>query len=285
MRLVGDRHVVQFGIRDHRQVGRQGPGRRGPDDERRLLPLEPRVGLPQITDDREADIDRRRGVVLVFDLGLGQRRVMREAPVHRLLVAVDEPGAREPGQLAGDRRLVVLRQRQVGVVPVAEAAEPLELGAHDVDELQRVPLAVAAEVGGAQLSRLRPQLFFDLLLDRQPVAVPAGAEHRPLAHQQLRPDDDVLEHLVEDRSVVDGARRVGGAVVEHEGRGPLLLARLQNLFVLLVARPAGKPLRLAAREIGAHREFSLREIERCFPVHGPAHTTKGIPQVPRGTRW
>ena len=146
-----NRHVVELGVGDDRQVGRQRPGGRGPDDERRLLLLEARVGLAQIADDREAHVDRRRGVVLVLDLGLGQRRVMREAPVHRLLVAVDEPRAREPGQLAGDGRLVVLRQRQVGVVPVAEAAEPLELGAHDVDELQRVLLAVVAERGRVQL--------------------------------------------------------------------------------------------------------------------------------------
>ena len=40
---------------------------------------------------RELDVDRRRRVVLVLDLRLGQRRAAVDAPVDRLLALVDEP--------------------------------------------------------------------------------------------------------------------------------------------------------------------------------------------------
>ena len=92
--VARDRDVVQLGVGDDGQVGGQRPGRRRPDDERGALVAQPRVGLAEIADDREADVDRRRGVVLVFDLRLGQRGAVGEAPVDRLLVAVDEPRLR-----------------------------------------------------------------------------------------------------------------------------------------------------------------------------------------------
>ncbi len=38
---------------------------------------------------RETHPDRRAGVVLVFDLGLGQRGAVLDAPVHRLEALVD----------------------------------------------------------------------------------------------------------------------------------------------------------------------------------------------------
>ena len=56
---------------------------------------------------RELDVDRRRGVRLVLDLGLGQRRAAMRAPVHRLLALVDHVLLDEPAERADDRRLVV----------------------------------------------------------------------------------------------------------------------------------------------------------------------------------
>ena len=81
---------------------------------------------------------------------------------------------------------------------MAEAAEPLELGAHDVDELHRVLVAALPELDRVQPPGVLAQVLLDLLLDRQAVAVPARPEHGALAHQQLRADDDVLQDLVED---------------------------------------------------------------------------------------
>ena len=267
--VARDRDVVQLRVGDDREVRRQRPGRRRPDDERRALVAQPRLGLADVAVDREADVDGRRGVLFVFDLRLGQRRAVGEAPVHRLLVAVDQPRLHEPGQLSRDRRLVVLGQRQVGIVPVADAAEALELGPHDVDELQRVLLAALAERDRIQRAGILAQVLLHLLLDRQAVAVPAGPEHHPLAHHRLRAHDDVLEHLVEHGAVVDGAGRVGRPVVQHVLRRLVAQAGLERALVLALLRPAGEPLRLAARQIGAHREFGLGEVERRFPVHGP----------------
>ena len=85
--------------------------------------------------ERELHVDRRRRLVLVLDLGLGERGLAVHAPVHRLEALVDEAAAHEAAELARDHRLVGGRQREVGLVPVAEDAQPPELLALDVDEL------------------------------------------------------------------------------------------------------------------------------------------------------
>ena len=96
---------------------------------------------------RELDVDRRRRVVAVLDFGLGQRGAAMDAPVHRLLALVDQPLLHEPAERARDRRLIPEVHRDVGMVPVAEDAEPLEFLRHHADEPLGVGAARAPEVG------------------------------------------------------------------------------------------------------------------------------------------
>ena len=73
-------------------------------------------------------VQRLRLLVGVLDLELGQRRAAVEAPVHRLQAAVDEAAldhALEGADLAG---LVDEVHRAVGMVPVAQHAQALEVG-------------------------------------------------------------------------------------------------------------------------------------------------------------
>src|SRR5690606_31825088 len=76
---------------------------------------------------RELHPDLVALVVLVFDLGLGQRRALDHAPHHGLAPAIELAARRHLVQFARDLRLGVEAHRQVGVVPLAENAEPLEL--------------------------------------------------------------------------------------------------------------------------------------------------------------
>ena len=169
------------------------------------------AGLAQ----RELDVDRRRDVRLVLDLGLGQRGAVLRAPVHRLLALVDHVLGDELAQRPDDRRLVGEGHRQVRVVPQADDAEPLEVAALDLDVLLGVGAAGAAEVGGRHRALLRAQLAVDLELDRQAVAVPPGQVGGVEAEHVVRLDDEVLEDLVERGADVDLAVGVGRAVVQQ----------------------------------------------------------------------
>ena len=78
-----------------------------------------------------------RGVHLVLDLGLGEGGFVVDAPVDGLEAFVDEAALEEVEEGLGDGGLVAVRHGEVGVVPAAEDADALELGALEVDVLLR----------------------------------------------------------------------------------------------------------------------------------------------------
>ena len=265
------RRVVELRMKRDRQVGRDGPRRRRPDQHRDLTAGQLRHARKQLRlafrGERELDVDRRRRVILVLDFRFGQRGLAVDAPVHRLLALVDQPLLDELAEGARDRRLVLEVHRQVRRVPGGEDAEALELLGHRADETFRVGAAGAAEVGDRHLALLRPELAVDLQLDRQPVAVVADDVGRVEAGHRARFDHQLLQNLVQRRAHVDVAVGVGRAVVQHEFRcaGP---ARA-NLAVKVHRGPPGEHFRLAGRQVGLHREVGARQVDGVFPLrHG-----------------
>ena len=134
----GDLHVLERRVVSHRQVRRQRPGRRRPDQHERV----------RLADDGKLDSDARADVVFVFDFGLSQRGAAWDAPVHRLLAAVNKSLPDDIGEQPQFVRLVFLVERQVRIVPVAEHAEPFELDALNIDVFEGIGLARLADGGG-----------------------------------------------------------------------------------------------------------------------------------------
>ncbi len=267
--LHGEEGVLRLGVEREREVRRQRPGRRGPGDGGHLSPGQRRVRLREprllLGRQREAHVDLGALVVLVvLDLGLGERRAARDAPVDGLLGLVDEALLGEGGELAHDRRLVAGRHRQVGIGPLAHHAEPLELVALDAHELLGVLAALLPERDRRHRVLLRAQVALDLELDRQAVAVPAGPVGSVVAHHRAAAHDDVLQDLVEGGAEVDVAVGVGRPVVQHEARRAL--AGPAELAVEVLLLPAREPLRLGLGQVGLHREVGLREVERRAEV-------------------
>ena len=254
-----------------RQVGGQGPRRGRPDDrEQRPVPeFRRQAGGERL--DRELHVDRRGGLLLVFHLGLGQRRLAVHAPVDGLEPLVDRAPAHESPELARDHRLVGGRHGGVRVLPVPEHAQSLELLALDIDELGGV-LAAAPDLldrvhGLAHVhrGRVEAELLVHLVLDGQPVAIPAGDVDGVAAEHGARLHDDVLQDLVERRPHVDVAVGVGRTVVEDPERA--LGRRLADPAVDVHGLPALEHLRLELREVGLHRERGPRQVERALVVH------------------
>ena len=260
--------VVDLGVERHSEVRGDRPGRGRPDEHRhrpvpqRGCPLRQR--LCALGAQRKLDVDRRRGVVFVVHLRLGERGTAVRTPVHRLLALVDHSLLDEPAEGPHDGGLVVGRHRQIRSVPGAEDTEPLEAGRLQPDELLRVPPAGAAEVGHAHLALLPAELSLHLQLDRQPVTVPARHIRRIEPRHRPRLDDDVLQHLVQHVPDVDRPIGVGRAVVQDELRRAGALradTRVEPHFV-----PARDGGRLRCLEIGSHRKAGPRQIEGLLPV-------------------
>jgi hypothetical protein len=96
----------------------------------------------------------RRGVLLVLDFSLGERGAVVDAPAYRLEAFVDEAVLEEVEEGLGDARLVFGVHGGVGLSPAAEAAEPDELGALQIEVLVGVLAACAANLDGVHLELL-----------------------------------------------------------------------------------------------------------------------------------
>src|SRR3989441_673725 len=131
----------------------------------------------------------------------------------------------------------------------------------------QVPFVPGWDCHGLPIERLLlgAQLLQDLMLDRQPVAVPAGDERHLVVLHRLGLDDDVLEDLVQRVANVDTAVGIRRTIVQHV-EGPAAPGLLDALIEVL-ALPASQDLRLALREIGLHGKVSLGEIQRGLVVH------------------
>ena len=260
---VGDAWRISDGA-----VAGDRPGRGRPDDHMAASKRAGRVVH------RELHPDRVAFVVLILDLGFGQRGALDHRPHHRLGATVKLVGRREFQQFAGDARFRVIGHGGVGVVEIADDAEALELVALHLDPLFGIGAAFLAERHhGGRLRKVGLRLalgaiilFLDLPLDRQAVAIPTGHIVRVETTHLEGTDDDVLEDLVQRMADMDVAVGVGRAVMQHvfwtPGGG--FAQALVEVHVL----PALDQRRFLFRQAGAHREFRLRQIKGLGIVEG-----------------
>ena len=268
---IGDGLVVA-----DRPVGRDRPGRGGPDHhagaQRRIAAL----------DHRELDPDGGAGVVVILDLGVGQGGALDRAPHHRLGAAVELARRHELVELRDDGRFGAIVHGGVAVFPVADHPQALEALPLNVDPVAGVFAAAGAEFGLGDLvlaPTLAAQFLFDLPLDRQAMAVPAGHIVDVVTQQEPRTDHEVLQGLLQGVTDMDRPVRIGRAVMQHEeGRpGPLALSAQGRIEVL--RRPLRQDLRLLLRQAGAHGE------RRLGKEHGLAVVASGLVVGHNFVRW
>ena len=84
-----DRRIIKIRMNRDAQIRRQRPRCRRPDHEKNILAGECRIDLRRIGLQRKLYVNRRRRVLLVFDLGLGERGLVVDAPVDRTQAFVD----------------------------------------------------------------------------------------------------------------------------------------------------------------------------------------------------
>ena len=258
-------HVVEVRVHGQRHAGRQRPRRGGPDDRRQIRPEAFRIVLGL----RVGHPDRGAAVVLVLDLGFGQRRLVRDAPVHRFHALVHISFFQEGDEGAGDGGLVFGAHGQVGLVPLAEDPQALEFVALDSNVLLGKTPAGLAEFVRRHLRLPRPQFLVHAVFDGQAVAIPAGHIGRVIAGHVPRFDDEVLDDLVLGRAQVDGAVGVRRPVVQDEARGAA--PPLANPLVELLPLPPFQHLRLALRQVGLHREIGARQVEGILQLERGSH--------------
>ena len=204
---------------------------------------------------------------MILDLRLGQRGLLDRRPHHRPGAPVEAAVEQEAAELAHDLRFRREAHGGVGIVPVADDAEALELALLHPDPVVGEGAAVRPELAdrhGVLVALLLAVGLLDLPLDRQAVAVPAGHVDRILAQHLLRAHDDILEDLVERGAEVQVTVGVGRPVVEDElGPAGSLFAQAPVEADLL---PARGHRRLALRQLGLHGKAGARHEDRIAVV-------------------
>ncbi len=203
-------------------------------------------------------------MIRVFDLGFGQSGAVLDAPVHRLEAFVDVAAVEEIDERAGDYRLIVRAHGEIGIVPLAEDAEALEIGALEIDVLFGVLAAGAADFDGGHVRLFAAELAIDLDFDGQAVAIPAGDVGRIEAGHGARLDDEILQDFVERGSEVNSPVGVGRAIVQHPHG--LAGARGANLRVETFLFPPLDELGLGLRQVGLHGEGGFGQIDGLLQI-------------------
>ena len=263
--LNGD--IGGAGLKGNSLVGGDGPRRSRPDDEvDRAVEVLEAGGLGSHL---KAHEDGGTRLVGVLDLGLGERGVAVLAPVDGLMTAIDHAFVEHGLEDLDVGGVMLVIERQVGIVPVAEHAQATEAGLLQLDVLDSKLVAKLADLGrGSLVELLGAELLLDLVLNRLTVAVPTGDIGDLIALHHPVTVDHVLGDLVHGVADVDRAVGVRRAVVQHELLMTLVL--LQNLLVDLVVLPVLESLGLGLGKTGTHGKTGLGQIHRLLVLvcHG-----------------
>ena len=212
-------------------------------------------------------------LVVVLQLRLSERGLVRDRPVDRLERAIDEPLLDEIGKHFQDRLLIVARHGEIGMLVIRQRQQPLHLCGLQLVIFLRVLGALAPNSHAArvlvELVELlylagREELGHHHVLDGKPVAIPAGHVGAVLAAHQPGAHNEVLEHLVEQMTSVQQPVGIGRAVVKHErlGVGPLSQRRVIQLHLL----PPLLRMRLVLRQPRPHGKVGLGQVQRLLVV-------------------
>ena len=263
--LNGD--IGGAGLEGNGLIGGDGPRGSRPDDEvDRAVEVLEAGGLGGHL---KANKDGGTRLIGVLDLGLGECGVAMLAPVNRLVSAIDHALIEHGLEDLDVGGIMLVIERQIGVVPVAEHAQATEAGLLQLDVLDSELVAELADLSrGGLVELLGAELLLDLVLDRLAMAVPTGdvgnliALHHPVAV------DHVLGDLIHGVADVDRTVGVRRAVVQHELLVTLVL--LQNLLVDLVVLPVLESLGLGLGKTGTHGKSGFRQIHRLLVLvcHG-----------------
>ena len=172
---------------------------------------------PLVWQKRKGDVDCRIFSVGVFDLCFSKRRPAIEAPVHGFEPPVYKPRPEDASERADFVGFGFGRHRTIGVIPLAQHAQALEVLELTPDLLLGIGPGKCLDLG-----RRHPfaVLLFNLNFDRHAVAVPAWHISGIKTRHQPGLDNDVLQDLVNRMTNVNIPIRVGRTIVQHKQRPP-----------------------------------------------------------------
>ena len=113
-------------------------------------------------------------MILIFDLGLGQRGAIVNAPIYRLQPFIYVAAIQKIDECTRDHRFVLRAHGQIRILPLAQDAQADEIGTLKINILFGVLAAFGTDLRGGHLRFARAQFVIDLDFDRQAMTIPPG---------------------------------------------------------------------------------------------------------------
>src|SRR6185503_16399665 len=142
---VLERRVFKIRMNGDAEVCRQRPGRRGPDQHENFSTSERRIDERRIALQRKLHVDRWARVLMIFNFSFRERRLVLDAPVNRTRAFVNPATFDKPREHPCSFGFVVVRHREIRVVPLAENSESFEVASLALQRVLSVFTASATE--------------------------------------------------------------------------------------------------------------------------------------------
>ena len=207
--------VLELRMKSQSAVRGQRPGRSGPD-QRADVAIQAQLFRFLSGNNRKPNPDGRAGVILVFHFRFGQRRTVKDAPIHRLQTAIDVTLLVEIQKRAGDRSLIARIHGQIRPVPLPQDSQTLEFDLVLLNKPRGELPAHAAKFRRRHFAGLAAQFFFNFRLDGQAVAIPTWNVRRAKPRHGLGFHDHVFHDLIQPRAQMDFTGGIRRPVVQHK---------------------------------------------------------------------
>ena len=161
----------------------------------------------------EFDINRGARLILILNFRFGQCRFVVRAPVNRLHALVDIATLSHLTENLDLSGLIIVRQREVRAIPVADDTKTLKLRTLGINMIVRKLLALGAELCGRNLITIHTVGFNRLPLDRQTMGIPARDIRCLISHHIARAHDKIFEDFIERMAHMQVAVCIRRAVV------------------------------------------------------------------------
>ena len=255
--------VFQIGVQGHSHVSRHGPRGGGPNYHVSLFAFSSFRSLAIILNQGHLYENSRSLLLAVFNFSLCQSSFAMRAPVYGLFTLVDIALISHSAEHTNLLSLKAVVQCYIGVIPIAQHTQTLEVLTLDINPVQREIMAFAAQSQNIQLFTVQAQLLNAGVLDGHAVGIPAGYIRCIKALGIFIFYNDILQNFVQSSTHVNLAVGIGRAIVQHKFGMSCMQCLL--LVINIVFLPELQKIRLALGQTSAHRKLCFRQIQ-CFAV-------------------
>ena len=221
--------ILKIRVQRHRHVAGNSPGRGGPDYNINRPAVHAFRSLAIVFGQREFDINGRRLLVCIFNFRFRQCGFAMGAPVNRFQSFINVTLVGHGAKYANLLRFKRMLQGQIGMIPVAQHAQPFEFFPLDIHKLMGVGITFCPQIQRRHAVTVHTHSVETGMFNRHAVRIPAGNIRSIIALGIFIFNDDIFQYFIQRMPHMDMAVGIRRSVMEY----PLGMPFMQFLFLFI----------------------------------------------------